>query len=168
MSHTSDPTTDPFLDEEWLATKGPRSRWRLALLTALAVAVVFLAGVQVQEHFGASPGTAATSGPGFPTGQGIPTGFPPIGGGNTQPSSGSSDAGQKSTSLIGTVTRVHGDTLQVKDFGGTTHTITIGPHTSITRPADLHHHDILQGTTVVVEQGHGSSKRRPATSITVR
>ena len=30
MSHTSDTTTDPFLDQEWLATRGPRSRWRMA------------------------------------------------------------------------------------------------------------------------------------------
>jgi hypothetical protein len=160
MSHTSDTATgtDPFLDEEWLAGKGPRSRWRVALLTALAVAVVFLAGAQVQRHFGTSNSTAAAA-PTFPGGQGLPAGFPaPGGAGTSQPDSAPSSAGQQTASLIGTVTRATGDTLQVKDFGGKTHTITIG-----TRPTD-----IKPGSTVVIQQATGSSQRHPATSITVR
>ena len=167
MSHTQEATDDPFLDEEWLATKGPRSRWRLALWAALAVSVVFLAGAQVQKHFGTSSSTASAGAPSFPGGQGIPAGFPALGGaGSTQPSSGASDAGQN-TSLIGTVTRAKGNTLQVKDFGGQTHTITIGVHTTITRTATLPT-DIKPGSTVVIKQGTGASKRGSATSITVR
>ena len=50
MSHPPEATDDPFLDDEWLATKGPRSRWRIALWAALAVSVVFLAGAQVQQQ----------------------------------------------------------------------------------------------------------------------
>ena len=167
MSHTSETDTYPFLDEDWLATKGPRSRWRVALLTALAVGVVFLTGAQVQKHFGTSSSTASAGAPGLPGGQGIPAGFPPVGG-TTSPSSTASDAGQRTASVIGTVTRTHGGTLQVKDFGGTTHTITIGPHTSITRLATLHPSDIKPGTTVVIKQPAGSSKRHAATSITIR
>ena len=169
MSHTSDAATDPFIDEEWLASKNPRSRWRVALLTALAVSVVFLAGAQAQKHFGPSSSTASSGAPGFPGGQGVPAGFPALGGaGSTQPSSGASDTGRQSASLIGTVTGVTGSTLQVKDFGGTTHTVTVGPHTSITRPATLRASDIKPGSTVAITQPAGSSKRHPATSIAVR
>lgn len=168
MSHTQEATDDPFLDEEWLATKGSRSRWRIALWGALAVAVVFLAGAQVQKHFGTSSGTAASGAPAFPGGQGLPAGFPALGGGTTPPSTSSADAGQSTASLIGTVTRVKGHTLVVKDFGGATHTVTIGADTSITRLAHLHPGDLTTGSTVVIEQGAGSSRRHPATSITVR
>jgi hypothetical protein len=168
MSPTPDTTTDPFLDEQWLATTGPRSRWRIGLLAALAVTLVFLGGAQVQKHFGAASTTGAPSGQGFPTGQGIPSGFPQLGGGSTQPSSAPSGTGQQSASLIGTVTRAHGDTLEVKDFGGKTHTIRIGARTSITRLAKLSAGDITRGSTVVVERGPGSSTNRAVTSITVR
>ena len=169
MSHTQEATDDPFLDEEWLAAKGPRSRWRLALWGALAVALVFLAGAQVQKHFGSSSSTASAGTPTFPGGQGIPSGFPQLGGaGTTQPSSAASATGQQAASVIGTVTRVKGNTLQVKDFGGTTHTVTVGADTSITRLATLHASDIKPGSTVVIKQGSGSSQRQPATSITVR
>jgi hypothetical protein len=169
LSDTSDAATDPFLDEEWLASKNPRSRWRVALLTALAVSVVFLAGAQAQKHFGPSSSTAASGAPGFPGGQGIPAGFPQLGGpGTTQPSSGASDAGEQTSSLIGTVTSVKGNTLQVKDFGGTTHTVTIGAHTSITRLATLRASDIKPGSTLVIKQPADASKHHPATAITVR
>jgi hypothetical protein len=168
MSHTQDATDDPFLDEEWLATRGPRSRWRIALWAALAVAVVFLAGAQVQKHFGTSSGAAAAGAPAFPGGQGLPAGFPALGGATTPPSTSATDAGQSTASLIGTVTRVRGHTLVVKDFGGATHTVTIGADTSITRLAHLHPGDIEPGSTVVVEHGSGASKHHPATSITVR
>ena len=77
MSHTQEATDDPFLDEEWLATKGPRSRWRLALWAALAVSVVFLAGAQVQKHFGTSSSTASAGAPPIPRGQGKPPRVPP-------------------------------------------------------------------------------------------
>jgi hypothetical protein len=167
MSHTSDTTRDPFLEEEWLASRRPRSRWRVSLLTALAVAVVFLAGSQAQKHFGASSSTESATGQGFATGQGIPSGFPQLGAGSTQPSSATSSSGQQSTSLIGTVTRAHGHTLEIKDFGGKSHTITIGTHTKITRLATLHLGDIKRGSTVVVDQGPGST-RHSASSITVR
>ena len=153
MSHTQEVTDDPFLDEEWLATKGPRSRWRIALWAALAVAVVFLAGAQVQKHFGTSSSTASAGSPGLPRGPGTPAGFPALGGGTTPPSTSATDAGQSTASLIGTVTRVKGHTLVVKDFGGATHTITIGADTSITRLAHLNPGDITTGSTVVIEQG---------------
>ncbi len=65
------------------------------------------------------------------------------------------------------MTRAKGHTLQVKDFGGKTHTITVGNHTAITRSATLPT-DIKPGSTVAVQQGTGSSKRHLATSITVR
>ena len=80
MSHPPEATDDPFLDDEWLATKGPRSRWRIALWAALAVSVVFLAGAQVQQRsFGTSSSTASAGAPGFPGGQGIPAaGFPAL------------------------------------------------------------------------------------------
>ena len=121
------------------------------------------------KHFGTSPSTSSAATPGLPGGQGIPSGFPALGGaGTTQPSSAASATGQQAASLIGTVTRVKGNTLQVKDFGGTIHTVTIGPHTSITRLATLRAGDIKPGSTVVIEQGAGSAKRHPATSITVR
>ena len=69
--------------------------------------------------------------------------------------------------MIGTVTRATATTLQVKDFGGTIHTVTIGAHTAITRPATLPT-DIQPGSTVVIKQTTGSSKHRPAIAITVR
>jgi hypothetical protein len=169
MSHTQEATDDPFLDEEWLATQGAKSRWRIVLWAALAVAVVFLAGAQVQKHFGTSSSTATAGAPAFPGGQGLPAGFPALSGaGAPQPSSAASDTAQPAASLIGTVIRVTGNTLQVKDFGGTTHTIAIGAHTTITRLATLHASDLEPGSTVVIEQGSGSSKHRPATAITVR
>ena len=75
----SSPVADDW-DDEWLAAPTRRSRWRSVLVLALAAALVFLAGVEVQKRFGtASGGSAALAGApaGFPSG--LPSGGFPSG-----------------------------------------------------------------------------------------
>ena len=179
MSHDDTDTTvlDPepadLLDEEWLAGSPRRSRWRIVLLAALGVAVVFLGGVEVQKHFGTSAAAPSAAAPGgFTPGGGLPEGFPDLAGGTPAglPSSGAGDpqtSQEKAPSVIGTVTEVDGDTWVVTDLGGTKHTVTVTDDTTVLEEKSVSDARIAKGTTVTVT-GSGDTDDLTASSITVR
>ena len=156
---------ESMLGDAWLAEPRKRSRLRTALVLLLAAALVFFAGVQVQKTYGAADtGSAAATGPqagGFtpPSGAAFP------GGGATDQSTGQ-DAG--STSVIGTVVSLRGTTLKVKDFGGKTHTISLGDQVRIVVEKQGRTSDVKAGSTVQVAGQTDARGGVTATTITIR
>jgi hypothetical protein len=170
---TADPTDDPtgdrtadssgdLLDEEWLAAPTRRSRLRGVLVVLLAAALVFLAGVEVQRHFGATSSSDSAVAGAFPGG-GLPTGFPAAGGpqGNqpdTSASSGSSGSGDDAA-VIGTVESVKGDVWTIKDLGGTLHEVTVSSTVRIVRETSVDPAEVETGATVDVAGTTGDDGR---------
>jgi hypothetical protein len=160
-----------ILDSDWLAAPSRRSRTRLLLLGALAVLLVFFAGVQVQKHWGSDSGSLASAAP-----NGLATGgfgaFPASGlSGRASSSTGTNGSTGTATptmpAVIGTVSAVHGHTWTVEDLGGHSHAVKVTGTTTLTRPmadssAPVHH-----GATVTV-QGKTRGHTITATAITVR
>jgi hypothetical protein len=141
-------------------------RLTAGLLVALLVAVGFVAGAVVQRQFGTT--TTATSA--FPTpGSG---GFPDFSGGvpggsDSQTGQGGS-GGSGQHNVIGTVVSVTGDTVTVKDFGGTTHQIHVTGSTDIQRTSAITLKQLSKGSTVVVTGRTGDNGSISATTITQR
>jgi hypothetical protein len=169
MTQTSDDTE--LLDEDWLAAPTRRSRWRTTLLCALAAAVVFLGGVEVQKQFGSSATAASGRPAGFAggLGGGFAGGFPGATGGtgSTSTTTGGTAGSQSTSSVIGTVVSRHGTTWTIKDLGGTTHRVTVPATAPLTRQRPIKASRIKPGATVDV-QGSTSGGRLTATSITLR
>jgi hypothetical protein len=172
MSHTdpaSDPTLPPGaesdeLDAAWLAAPTRRSRGRIVLVTAFAVLVVFLGGVEVQKRWGPTSSPAANDArPAAFSGGAL--GTPPIGGSSTSGTS-STGGGASTPAVIGTLTAVHGRTWTVKDLGGTSHRVKVTTDTTLTRPLGEAWGRVRLGTAVVVE-GTTHGHRVTATAITV-
>ncbi len=154
-------------DEEWLAAPPTRSRWRTALLLTLAASLVFLAGVEVQRHFGTAG--AASSSAGAPTGAfpGMPSGAMPSGAPGQDPTG----AAPASTQVIGTVVAKHGSVWVVKDLGGTRHRITVTSDTDIVREQRLTGSAVRTGSTVditITSDGSDGSASGTADSVTIR
>jgi hypothetical protein len=168
MSHTSpseqDPETEVF-EPDWLAAPTQRSRGRVVLLVTLAVLLVFLGGVEVQQRWGAAA-SSSTSGPRT---------FPPGGSGNvtsgsgtpTQSDDGSSPSTSTTPAVIGTLIRIHGHTWTVKDLGGRTHTVEVDRKTTLTRPITDSSTPIRTGSSVTVT-GTSHGRTVDATAVTVR
>jgi hypothetical protein len=169
--HSIEPEID-ILDAAWLSAPVRRSRFRMVLLAALAVLLMFLGGVEAQKRWG-SGGSASTSG--RLNGATLPaegfSGFP--GGGIGTPSGTSSSSRSGTTSgtstpaVIGTLTRIHGHTWTVKDLGGTTHTVQVTGATTLTRPLGHATGPIRTGTSVTVT-GTTTGDTVAATAITIR
>lgn len=176
------PYDDSLPDEEWLAAPQRRSRLRTILVLLLGASLLFLAGTQVQRHFGpssASSGTAAAFTP--PTGGGAaPSGFPggaaPGGAGTGSGDSGTGasagtgtgDAGSTSTSsLIGTVVSIKGDRWTVKDLGGKTHVVRVPTSTQVVRETHVAANKVARGSTVDIS-GSTTGGSLSASTITVR
>lgn len=176
-----------LLDEPWLADTHRRSRARVVLLALLSAALVFLAGAQVQRHFGATSsqsGAAATipaSGTGFPggipSGAGIPgaSGNIPGGGGGAAQGSvgdesdqGTVGDGTGSAAVIGEVVSVKGDTWIVKDLGGKKHTVTVASSTTVVRQQHVSARTVKPGQTVNVSGAARDGNRISAATITVQ
>ncbi len=171
MSHAVTPPTleedTEILDPDWLAAPSRRSRTRLVLLGALAVLLVFFAGVQVQKHWGSDSGSSGSA---------APSGFPASGDLGALPAGGRSGSGPSSTSggstsatpaVIGTVSAVHGHTWTVKDLGGHSHTVKVTGSTTLTRPMADSSTPVRAGTHVTV-QGKTRGHTVTATAITLR
>lgn len=155
--------SESMLDDAWLAEPRTRSRTRMALVLLLAAALVFFAGVQVQKTYGAAD-TGSAAGPqtgGFtpPSGAAFP-------GGDATDQSTGQDAG--STSVIGTVVSLKGTTLRVKDFGGTTHTISLGDQVRIVVEKQGKTSDVKAGSTVQVAGQTDAQGGVTATTVTIR
>jgi hypothetical protein len=160
------------LDAEWLAAPARRSRSRVLLVSTLAVLVVFLAGVEVQKHWGTSPGGAAGGAGPSVTGSGPVSfqGAPGDGGATGTPGSGSSDTTGTAASapaVIGKLTAVHRHTWRVEDLGGSTHVVHLTARTTLTRPVSEATRPVRTGSRVVV-YGTTSGKSVTATAVTLR
>ena len=155
------------LDDPWLAEPRKRSRLRLVLVVLLGAALVFYAGVAVQQRYGAATGTDAATGPlagGFtpPDGAAFP-------GGGQLPADGTgTDSTDGATSVIGTVVSLKDDKLVVEDFGGTKHTITLGVDVRVVLETAGSSDDVTRGSTVQVSGQADDQDQITATTITVR
>lgn len=173
---------DGLLDEEWLAAPQGRSRLRTILVLLLGASLLFLAGAQVQRHFGPTPSSSSGPAAAFvaPGGGGVPAGFPggavPGGdgadSGNAGPGAASTGAGTgagsaASSSIIGTVVSIKGDRWTVKDLGGKTHVVRVPTTTQVVREAPLPTRKVARGDTVDIS-GSNSGGSLNASSITVR
>jgi hypothetical protein len=158
-------SSSDLLDEEWLTAPTRRSRLRGVLVVLLAASLVFLAGVEVQRHFGASSSDDSAATGAFPGG-GLPSGFPGAGGPQgTQPdTSGSSDA----AAVIGTVESVDGDVWTIKDLGGKLHKVTVSSTVRIVRETTVAAADVETGATVDIAGTTGDDGQVTATTITLR
>jgi hypothetical protein len=133
---------DPFADDltEQLAARGPR---RLANKTTVVLAGLvltvggFVAGAQVEKHFG-HVGTPASA---FPTA--IPSGFRAGGGGG-----GTGGGGAGGTSTTGTVKLVDGTTVYITTANGDVITVRTNGSTTVTQPGSVT--DLQVGATVTV------------------
>lgn len=170
MVEEPDDVEDDFDD----AAPGRRlPRLTMLLLAALLVAVGFTGGILLQKH--AAAGTAATGVPsfagGFPAG-----GFPGTGGGqlpgsSTTSTTGSSNGAASSAGtpvVIGTVARVDGTTVIVKDFGGKEHKVATTSATTITDSATVPASQLKPGQSVRVDGSKKSDGTIVATSVTAR
>ncbi len=164
-----------YVDEEWLPQPKRRSRLRRLLLVTLAAALVFWAGVEVQQRWGAgrSTGTAAGQLPsggtgGFP-GE-MPSGFPgqASGSGDQGDSTQQGTDGGSTTSdqVIGTVVAKHGSVWVVQDLGGTTHRIKVTDGTSVIQEKKVAGSAVKTGSTVDITVSADDSGT--ADTVTVR
>ncbi len=130
---------DPFADDlsEQLAARAPR---RLANRTTVALAGLvlavggFVAGAQVEKHFGhVGTGTPASA---FPTA--LPSGFRAGGGGT----------GAGGNATTGTVKLVDGTTVYITTANGDVITVRTNGSTTVTQPGSVT--DLPVGSTVTV------------------
>ncbi|MFI7585693.1 hypothetical protein ACIB24_01295 [Spongisporangium articulatum] len=173
---------DP-LDEELLAEEAKRRPGKLTLALAAGIVLVgaFAGGVLVQKHYGDSGSSALPGGAnfanragveGFPSGgfpgggEGFPGGAAVTGtGGGT--GAGTSTGGSSTSStpaVVGTLTKVSGKSLTVKNFGGKYVKVAMTDDTTVTMPASLS--KLVQGTTVSVVGTTGDDGTVKATAVT--
>jgi hypothetical protein len=161
MSQES-PTLDAqALDDQWLAAPSRRSRFRIAVLAALAVLLVFLGGVEVQKRWGTAATNPSARSAASPFGGSLPSGGFRS---QTTPSGATTGA---TPAVIGKVTGIHGHTWTVQDLGGKDHTVTVTARTTLTRSVRRATGPIRTGSTVTV-QGSTRGHTVVATAITVR
>jgi hypothetical protein len=183
----SDPTTgsgpvppgpdDPY--DEDIAEIPPGRRVPLltaCLVGAIALGLAFTGGVVVQKRHDSGSTTAASGFPsglsGFPGGSGgIPSGlsgFP--GTGSTAGSGGSTGTAAGPSSgpvLIGTVVKVDGTNVTVKDLSGKTYVVRTTTSTTVTRSTSTPLTALRAGDIVSVE-GTKSGQNVSATVVTDR
>lgn len=161
-------------DDDFDAAPGRRvPRLTMLLLAAVLVAVGFTGGVLLQKH--AVADTTATGIPSF--GAGFPSGaFPGAGGGQPPGAGASTTAGSSNGTasaagtpvVIGTVARVDGTTVMVKDFGGKEHKVTTTSDTTITESASVAASQLKPGQSVRVDGSKKSDGTIVATTVTAR
>ena len=147
---------DPFKDDltEQLAARAPRRYANKAtvLLAGLVLLVGgFVAGAQVEKHFGAGIRTTANTPATFPT-----AGFRNAGGGN----GGGSGAGNATT---GTIKLIDGTTVYVTTSNGDIVIIHTNGSTTVSQPGSLK--DLAVGATVTVTGQTGTDGSVTASRI---
>jgi hypothetical protein len=134
------------------------------LVAAIALGLAFTGGVVVQKRHDSGSTAAAT---GFPSG--LP-GFPGAGSvaGFGSGSSGGASAGTSSGPvLIGTVVKVDGTNVTVKDLSGKTYVVRTTTSTTVTRSTSTPLTGLMAGDTVSVE-GTKSGQEVSASALTDR
>ena len=185
------------LDDEDFAPPPPRRTSRVTFgLTALAVlALGFLGGALVQKHEGTATTAAAGGRAGRArgtgafaglaeggTGAGGFGGFGAAGGTGTGAgtAAGTGAAGATGTTgaaaapagptpiAIGTVVSISGNTLVVKDLGGTTHTLTIGTGVTLSTSTPFTATSLKPGEAVTVDGTTGTTGASTVTTVVRR
>ena len=171
-----DHAIDP--DDEDIAELPPHRRVPLltaCLVGAIALGLAFTAGVVVQKRHD-SGSTAASGLPsgitGFPGGSGgIPSGlsgFPGTGSAaGSGGTSGTSAGASSGPVLIGTVVKVDGPNVTVKDLSGKTYVVRTTTSTTVTRSTSTPVSGLKAGDTVSVE-GTKSGQNVSASAVTDR
>jgi hypothetical protein len=163
-----DLSEDPFADDlsEQLEAKAPRqvATRTTVMLFALFLAVGgFLAGAQVQKHWGQSTAATAdtTGGANQFAGGARPgaSGFPGLGGGQAQ-------SGQSGGGTTGTVKLVDGDTVYIVTADGSTVIVKTNGSTSVQTSQAGSLKDLTAGATVTVQGQAGTDGSVTATKIT--
>jgi hypothetical protein len=159
----------------------PRPRGRLLrplplLLIAVTIAAAgFLGGVLAQK--GSESGSAAVGAGGLPSfaakGAEVAGGEGEAPGGSEAAGEGGAEAtaapsfGASSAAATGTVTSVEGQTIYIKESGGTVVAVKAGDGSTVTRDSNVSAKKIHPGDTVVVEGSkHGSTVRASSISAT--
>lgn len=151
------------------AKRGPWLTRSTGILLALVLTCGgFLAGVQVQQHFGTASGTAAGTATGnrpaggyrgnFGGGQGgynLPGGFP----------GGQQGAPQAAAPITGKIKLVDGTTVYIETTDGRVLTIKTGENTTVQSTEKITLNDLPAGTEITV-QGTTQDTTITATSIT--
>jgi hypothetical protein len=153
LEPTDDLGADPFADDlaEQLAARAPRRYTNRATAVLAGVVLLvggFVAGAQVQKHFGATSGTTT------------PTTFPTAfrGGGGAGGGTGSGDG-----ATTGTVKLVDGQTVYVTTANGDVLIVHTNDSTAISQPGTLK--DLTAGATVTVTGSTGGDGSVTATRI---
>jgi Domain of unknown function (DUF5666) len=158
----------------------------LALIALIAAAVAFGGGVLVQKHYGTStPATAAGAFPGAGLRSGGAGGFSGEfggfggqAGGFGQAGAGQAGAGQAAAGpgassasstpvVVGTITKISGSTLTVKNFAGKSVQVTIPEGASITLIAGASLTSLKTGNSVSVAGTTNSDGSIKASTVTV-
>jgi hypothetical protein len=165
-----DLTEDPFADDlsDQLAAKAPRqiaTRTTVILFAVFLAVGGFLAGAQVQKHWGKNSATTAggaAGGAGQFAGGGVragASGFPGaggFGGGQSQASAGTT----------GTVKLVDGDTVYIVTADGNTVVVKTNGSTSVQTSQAGSLKDLTAGATVTIQGQTGTDGSVTATKIT--
>jgi hypothetical protein len=161
----------------------PRPRYRMGALSILLVAVLvaglgFLGGVSVGKNHASTTtatrgGTAARAGGfggAFPGGEGFAgaagTAGAPAAAGAAGSTTGTTSGTSTIPTVIGTVASISGQTLVVKNLGGTSVTVHMTATTTVTKTATAP--ALATGQGVSVYSTAATDKSVTATNITVR
>ncbi len=152
---TVDLDDDPFADDlaEQLAQRAPRrlaTRGTVVLAALVLLVAGFVAGAQVQKHWGKGATPAATNRLGN---------FPGFGGGQNS-------GGQNTSATTGTVKLVDGTTVYLQTADGNTVIVKTNANTSVRLSQAGSVKDLKAGATVSVDGQTGSDGTVTATAIT--
>jgi hypothetical protein len=170
---------DELADALHVAPPSRRStRVTTALVALLLVSLGVLGGLWWADRTSAST-LEGMPGAGFGGSAGqVPGGFPggPPGASGTDGSGagevgagGTGAAGRASSlAVIGTVVTVEGDTVMVKDLGGTEHVVRLAQDSTVTRSTTITAGDLSAGETVAVSGSTSDDGSVDATGIVAR
>jgi hypothetical protein len=169
-AHDVDLSEDPFADDlsERLDAVAPR-RWTSRTTVALAGLVLvvggFVAGVQVQKHWGTPAGTGAQSNSPLASGTN-PFAGGNFGGGTGRTGTGGTGAASAAAGTTGTVKLIDGTTVYLTTADGQTLIVKTTPSTSVNVNQAGSLKDLAPGATVTIQGQTGSDGSMSATNIT--
>ncbi|WP_285616490.1 DUF5666 domain-containing protein [Kineosporia sp. NBRC 101677] len=167
-------------DLDLLAENGRKvTRLTVFLMAAVLAALAFVGGVVVQKQFGTSGGASAMGG--MPSGMAGGMGGSMPGGGyggggfggaaagganSQQRTGGGAESASATPVVVGTVTKVSGRTLTVKNFAGKSVTVKVPAGTTVSDSSDSALSGLAKGVSVSVVGEKASDGTVTATSIT--
>lgn len=138
------------------------------LLAGILVAVAFAGGVFIQKQHDAGLTSGAQGLPAGLAGGGFPGGGQTAGGGAASGTGTGSGSATSGPVLVGTVVSVSGDTVTVKDLGGTDHTVRVSSTTTLAAAGADWANALKSGATVSVNGTKADDGSVTATGVTQR